>query len=478
MEANNAQDFLKSFQNYAQNVEGFGDQIRRVSTGRTADVVNAVFQKELLDSDEAREKAQAIAAFAGAAGFIPQGVQEFRKAVTNLKTKLGRGGQAQGEETTSTETASDGTNVGTSASDAAGEASGAATDAGGTAAADDAGEGLVDVTLRNVMTPQEFMQQKIARSITMTRNDARIASSDTAASSSDAGAASSVTPTADVTTAAPETAEVGGDLAGDVAGGIGRAVGSAGRVAGGIAENIGNAAEQASASLSRGIARAARGLRAGSGRSAASVAQEQTAVADTDPEAAGVSAFDDTAQAVAAPVETEVGTVSAPTGAASGASPAADVELQTFRSSGTAAAEGAADSGAAAADSGAAAGSAIGEGATTAAADAGAAVGEAGGALAGEAAGAVGAIGAAGEAAGTAAALAASTALDFLGPLGILAGIITAGVELGTVMNQKTPKAPQPQADPVSASAFGRVTQQIAPSVNTAQTIQGGISAF
>lgn len=474
MEANNAQDFLKSFQNYAQNVQGLGDQISRVSGSRTADVVNAIFQKELLESDEAREKAQAIASFASAAGFIPQGINDFKKAVTNLKTKLGRGAQAQGEETEVGETASDGTNVGTSASDAA------------TGAADDAGD-AVDVTARNIMTPQEFMQQKIAKSITMTRNDARLASSDAAASSSDAGAASSVTPTTDVTTAAPETAEIGGDLAGDIAGGIGRTVGSVsraageaagsvGRVAGGIAENIGNAAEQAGASLSRGIARAAQGLRIGNGRSADSVAQEQTAVADTDPEASAVSAFDDTAQAGGiAPVETEVGTVSAPTGAASGAPPAADVELTTFRSSGTAAAEGAADSGVAAGDSGAATGSALAQGATTSAADAGAAAGEgATEGLAGLAAGE-----GAAEAAGTGfAALAASTALDFAGPLGILAGIITAGIELGSVMNQKTPKPPKPVTDPISQSAFGRVTQQIAPSVNTASTIQGGISAF
>jgi hypothetical protein len=102
-----------------------------------------------------------------------------------------------------------------------------------------------------------------------------------------------------------------------------------------------------------------------------------------------------------------------------------------------------------------------------AAAEAGEAVGETAAETVGEAAGAAAAEG--GLVAG---------ALDFLGPVGVLAGIVTAGVELGKAFTKKEPPKPTPQPVAVRPTSFGRVRENIAPATNTAMTYQGGISAF
>ncbi len=113
-------------------------------------------------------------------------------------------------------------------------------------------------------------------------------------------------------------------------------------------------------------------------------------------------------------------------------------------------------------------------------AESGEAAAEAGGEAAGEAGAAAGeaAGAAAGEAAEVAGATIASTALDFLGPIGILAGIVTAGVELGKALSHKTPDPVQEEDVNIRPSAFGRVKDNIAPSINTALTVGGGVSAF
>tara|TARA_R110000787_G_scaffold125982_3_gene237160 strand:- start:335 stop:1345 length:1011 start_codon:yes stop_codon:yes gene_type:complete len=79
---------------------------------------------------------------------------------------------------------------------------------------------------------------------------------------------------------------------------------------------------------------------------------------------------------------------------------------------------------------------------------------------------------------GEASALASSTALDFLGPLGILAGIITAGVELGTTLAAKPAPPTKNTTTKLSQSSGGRVSQNVAPSLNTASMITGGTSSF
>jgi len=79
---------------------------------------------------------------------------------------------------------------------------------------------------------------------------------------------------------------------------------------------------------------------------------------------------------------------------------------------------------------------------------------------------------------GEASAAISSTALDFLGPIGILAGIITSGVELASVLGAKPPPPTKNVTTKISQSSGGRVSKNIAPSLNTASTITGGTSAF
>ena len=74
--------------------------------------------------------------------------------------------------------------------------------------------------------------------------------------------------------------------------------------------------------------------------------------------------------------------------------------------------------------------------------------------------------------------LALSTALDFAGPLGILASIGTSAYELEKVLTRKKPRPQAPQPSGLTQTAFGRVKQAVAPAVDTAATITGGISAF
>ena len=74
--------------------------------------------------------------------------------------------------------------------------------------------------------------------------------------------------------------------------------------------------------------------------------------------------------------------------------------------------------------------------------------------------------------------LAVSTALDFAGPLGILASIGTSAYELEKVLTRKKPRPPAPEPSGLTQTAFGRVKQSIAPAIDTAATITGGISGF
>ena len=387
MEANNANAFIRQAQSYGTNIAETRDKLKNLGSAFNAASIQAVFEKNSLLTAEQREKAEATAAFATAAGFIPQGIKEFGSAVKTLRGKFGRAA-AQGTE----ETAVEGVD---------------------SAVGTEAGSALENLSVQSIrQSAQEALAQGAAQ----------------------AGL-----------TSGAET----GDAAGIELAGV--------RVGTGAAEEVG---EQVGA---RGATYGGAALARSAG-----VGPQVEAAFDANPELANV------VTALRPPPVAGAGTAAVPGEAlesigagASHLAPGATIGPQASAAEALDPELGAADlaegvaTGASAAEG---AGGVIASGVTEAASEA-------------VAAGAAAVSSAASEA--TAAALtAASTFFDFLGPIGILAGIITAGVELGTVLNQKPAAPGKPQAVKLQQSAQGRVQQMLAPSTNTAQTIQGGISAF
>ena len=416
MESQNAQDFLSSFRNYASNVQGASAQVNRVSSEAVSSKLQGLLQKQILQSDAQREQAQAVAAFSSAAGFIPQGLKEFKTAVGKLKKKLGKDTQ---EATT----------------------------------ADD--DELVDVTESKAKPPAPKISMtrgiRDVKTPASTVKTATTASSDIGSSSGAGPSSAGNTPTADVKTASPETSIIQDD--------------KAGAPVKNLAQNVSDKIDNVASRLSS--------LRAGKMKMVSNI---QEAVKNLDPEQSVAAAFDNSKIARAAVPPKPVPSYTAPkvtppaqelktiTQFGKGKAPidpnapkpattpdvAAPKDTPTIKPGNTASKLSSVEDTAAktAADSGV----------KTAVED----VAEK-----------------AGTSALKSAALGTfETLSDFAGPIGILVGIISAGAELASVFNKKAPPAPKQDTDPIVASSFGRVQKAVAPSVNTAATITAGYSGF
>ena len=361
MEANNLNSFLRQAQSYGQNVAEGRDRLKNLGEAFTTSKIQSIFEKNLLASDEDRERAEAISSFATSAGFAPQGLQAFGEAMKKVRARKAAREAAKGRGTDAT--ATDGAEAGsdaqpTSLSDSVSNASvrQSASDAM-EAGARNTSEGI---ELQNLGSgPEETV---IDRTAYVPRSGTRLLSS-----RADLARSANV---------GPQDGSPGFD-----------------------ADMEGTPLNRPAPSVSSGRATV------------------ESEVPDATPDAglpqtANVGPQTDSAMAA----DPEAGALGADAGADAAAAPGAD----------------------------------LGADAAVSATDAALAAG--GGALA--------------------------TTWEFLGPLGIFAGIAASAIELGLVLGRKEPTPGQPTAVRLNPSSQGRVQTQLAPSMDTAATTQGGISAF
>ena len=88
MESGNAQQFFKSAQSFATDLEGKRNQLADLGKQFNVGRMTEIFNKNMELDQEARAKAEAVSAFAISAGMLPEGVKGLYGASKSLYGKL------------------------------------------------------------------------------------------------------------------------------------------------------------------------------------------------------------------------------------------------------------------------------------------------------------------------------------------------------------------------------------------------------